>query len=64
VNVFPNANKSLQERFNGENVSIEGKSVPNKAQKKALSNTYEDCILIGIPTTGMWYYVPRRCLVP
>jgi len=61
VNVFPNANKNLKERFNGEKISVGGKFAPNKAQKKVFSNKNEECILIGYD--DMWWYVPRRCLV-
>jgi len=62
VTVFPNVNKSLPERFNEENVSVGGKSVPNKKNTKVFSNVNEECILIGYD--NMWWYVPRRCLVP
>ena len=64
VNVFPNANTSLSNRFNGEKVIVGGKSMPNMKYTKALSNKNEECILVGLVETGMWYYVPRRCLVP
>ena len=60
VNVFPRNGG-----FYGDKVSIPGTKTTyaNKAMKKALSNKSEECILIGLPETGMWYYVPRRCLV-
>ena len=61
VNVFPSTNKSLSNRFNGEKVTVGGKSMPNKKNTKVFSNKSEECILIGYD--NMWWYVPRRCLV-